>query len=625
MIQLSPRAQASETEGVDPAVLKLQSVAEFPGAGDKVYVIDRDATGALVATAREVDERTKYGFPFRRPSGPRSPQVGPVMKRSYSAKDKSIIPKRLTIEATLAHFEGIAASKAPVAAVYTRALSTLGPGTIPEKAERLSAALESIAGRDTTFFSVGAPPGNDADYARHLLGVIRGELYGIDDDAPMGVCPVCGETARLGATALRGAKVNFLNSDDHGVFPGLDIERAGARFSLCAACADGIASCYIQRKDELRVIIAGTPALILPYVIASGGSRAASRDAADVVREVRRAQGTDSAESDLLATLAEERALAAFHVLWATAGDALDDVTGFITDVPCTRLGELSAINLVANKWSDPVFPTRRVSDFDLRLSLAGELLRHPGGERTKRRTAGSTLRALRQRIASAVYLGSRLDAAPLMREVRDIIADYLVDPTIGDSFFAWNLTNEPAASKKEARISINAASWIRHVALFTHYLRHLKVLEPMATTERFTPRSDRLQRLLAPASGVDTDAKMFAFFVGALFGWLLIIQGDKRLNVRSNAITWLRRATLKGSDLPALYVRIREKFQEYDSERSKALREVIVDTSSLGARLGTSIHLDVDTTMYFLFLGQALAREVFPKDEVNLTEKASS
>jgi len=207
------------------------------------------------------------------------------------------------------------------------------------------------------------------------------------------------------------------------------------------------------------------------------------------------------------------------------------------------------------------------------------------------------------------------------MSELRDIIADHLVDPSVEDKFVGYQLTHESSPPKKPgAEIRLNAASWIRHVALLLHYLRHLEVLppmtHPMTTTERYTPRSERLQKLLAEPSGVDTDAKMFAFFTGVLFGRLLTVQAAKGVNVRSNALTWLRRATLAGSDLPGLYVRIREKFVEYEAERSEALREVVFDTSELGRRLGTSIPLDADTTMYFLFLGQALAGEVFAKDD---------
>jgi CRISPR-associated protein Csh1 len=619
MVQLAPREVT--TGDVASSVRELRRLAEYPAVGERAYVIEQASSGALIAKAVEVGESTRYGFPFRRPSGPRSPQLGPVLKRTLDPK-KGVGPNATTVAATLSHFEGIAASNAPAARIYRRALDVAGPGDVAQKTARVIEALTSISEKKTVYVSLGEPPGGDPDYAAYLLDVISSELYGIDDGAPEGVCPVCGRTARLGASALKGAKVNFLNMDNHGVFPGLDIERAADRFAMCAPCAGAIANTYINLKSELRVIIAGAPALVLPYIVAPASvssSPAAGGDAAvsawDVVVKARAGKATDAAEGDLLFYLAEESALASFHILWATAGDSLDDVTGFITDVPCTRLGELSEQNKIASACSGGVLPLRRVRPLDLRLSLVGAVLEHPGGKRTERRN-GVHLGALRKQIARAVYLHAPLDPGPLASELRDIIADHLVDPSTDDRFVAYNLTHEPPPPKKQgAELRLNAASWIRHVALLLHYLRHLEVLPPMTTAERYSPRSERLQKLLAPPSGVDTDAKMFAFFVGVLFGWLLVVQGAKGVNVRSNALTWLRRATLTGSDLPSLYVRIREKFAEYETERWSVVREVVHDTSELGLRLGTDIPLDADTTMYFLFLGQALAGDVFTKD----------
>lgn len=44
---------------------------------------------------------------------------------------------------------------------------------------------------------------------------------------------------------------------------------------------------------------------------------------------------------------------------------------------------------------------------------------------------------------------------------------------------------------------------------------------------------------------------------------------------------------------------------------------------SDLGARVGTVLPLDADTTMYYLFLGQALAGDVFAKDDPNLSKES--
>lgn len=607
MVQLAPRRDGEA--GLDPAMAALRTLAEHPDPGDRAYVLSMAPDGSLQATALEVDGTSRWAFPFRRPSGPQSAQVGPILKRSYSPKT-GVGPKESILGRTLEHFARIAASDAPVAAVYRRCLDALGGAEVATLTQRLVDVLARIDERKTVYVSLGPPPGNDPVYADHLLSVIRGELYGIDEETPPRPCPVCGVSAPLGATALRGAKCNFLNMDNHGVFPGMDSDRAGARFALCARCADGIAATYIHRKEELRVVVAGSAALVLPEVISIGDTTEASNAVHEVLAKYREGKGTASAEGDLLEVLADTGSLVNFHILWASTGDALDDVSDFIADVPCTRLGVLSGVNLAAKHWSAPVFPplAARVRAFDLRLSLLAEVLKYPGGARVKRRN-GERIASLRRQVARAVYLGTSLPPAPLFSVLREIIADHLVDPTVDEKYLARNLTQLPPASAKGPWL--NAAAWVRHVALLLHYLRHLKVLPPMQDNASPPPRSARVRAFLDEATGADTDAKRFALLLGVLFGQLLRIQGDKRVNVRANALTWLRRGTLSGADLPGLYARVREKFAEYEAERSPALREVVTETSRLGTRLGTAIPLDADTTMYFLFLGQSLAAEV--------------
>lgn len=610
MVQLAPRRDGEA--GLDPARAALRTLAEHPDPGDRAYVLSVAPDGSLQATALEVDGTSRWAFPFRKPTGSQSAQVGPVLKRSYSPQE-GVGPKESILGRTLEHFARIAASDAPVAAVYRRCLDALGGANVATLTARLVQALESIPERKTgkaLYVSLGPPPGADPIYAAHLLDVIRGQLYGIDEASPPRPCPVCGVTAPLGATALRGAKCNFLNDNNHGVFPGMDSARAEARFALCARCADGIAATYIGRKKELRVVVAGSAALVLPEVISLGDTTKASEAVEDVLAKYRAGRGSAIAEGDLLEVLADTNSLVNFHILWASTGDALDKVSDFIADVPCTRLGVLSAVNLAAKHWSAPVFPPRaaRVRDFDLRLSLLAEVLKYPGGARVKRRN-DERLASLRRQVARAVYLGTSLPPAPLFSVLREIIADHLVDPTVDEKYLARNLTQLPPDSAKGPWL--NAAAWVRHVALLLHYLRHLKVLPPMQDNASPPPRSARVRAFLDEATGADTDAKRFALLLGVLFGQLLRIQGDKRVNVRANALTWLRRGTLSGADLPGLYARVRGKFADYEAERSPALREVVTETSRLGTRLGTAIPLDADTTMYFLFLGQSLAAEV--------------
>jgi len=611
MVQLAPRAAASDGDSLPESLQQLRGIAEYPEPGETAYILRPDATGGLTPTPVEVDEETRYQFPFRRPTGARAAQLGPVLKRSVNTTKKEVSPGKTVLRDTFEHFEALAQQGLPVSPVYARALQALG-ASLDERVDRVSKAMADIPGNKTVYISLGDPPGNDPAYAKHLLEVIRVELYGIGDEAPEKPCPLCACVARLGARALSMAKINFLNMDNHGFFPAFDKDRAHQRFALCAACTNAIASTYIHLKDELKVNIAGSPALLLPELHGADSEGKSPRRAWDVLQAAKAARNTSEAEHHLLDTLAREGALASFHILWASTGDSLDDVTGLVTDVPCTRLAALSKVNAEANQWQGGMLPRYRVKNFDLSLTLLGDVLRHPGGDRVKRRN-GKHLDALRRQVARAVYLGTPFDEKVLLSEWRDIVADHLVDPTVDDRNLAFNLIHEfePNPGKKAF---LNAASQARHFALLLRYLRHLEVLPPMSSEGLYSPRAERLKKLLAPPSGIADDAQMFALFLGVLFGRLVAIQGSKGFNVRANTLTWLRRATLTGNDLPGLYVKVREKLLEYEAERDSAVREVIADLSELGRRLGTTIPLDADRTMYFLFLGQALAGEVFPK-----------
>ena len=129
-----------------------------------------------------------------------------------------------------------------------------------------------------------------------------------------------------------------------------------------------------------------------------------------------------------------------------------------------------------------------------------------------------------------------------------------------------------------------------------------------------FQPTLDELKPFFGPETGIDSDGKAFAFLLGALYGKVLQVQGARGVNVGANALTWLKRLTLRGRDLPELYVKIREKLLAYETERSSKVRDLIGEIGLLGARLGTAIDLDDITTCYFLLLGQSVSTKILPK-----------
>ena len=131
-----------------------------------------------------------------------------------------------------------------------------------------------------------------------------------------------------------------------------------------------------------------------------------------------------------------------------------------------------------------------------------------------------------------------------------------------------------------------------------------------------YEPRIERLKPYFGPESGIDSPEKTYAFLLGVLYGKVLQVQGAKGVNVGANALTWLKRLTLKGSDLPGLYIKIREKLLAYETEKSSDVRELIAEIGNLGCRLGDNIDLDETPTNYYLLLGQSLTTTILPKKE---------
>lgn len=633
MMALARGGSESEDGGevqLDPSIAALRrGLAEFPSVGDVAYVLRRGDDGVLRAVPIEVDAETRFSFPFIKPSGSQSAQLGPVIKRGRNA-EKEVSPGAKILASTLKSFADVAAVEgAP--SPYRTALELLGDGH-EARLSALVTALAAIPAKETCWVSLGNAPGNDPVYAGHLLGVLREERYKLAANATPSPCPLCGELRPLAPNGLKGAGINFGNLDNTGMFPGFDEARAGHRFACCGDCADQLRVFKNDVAESLKCLVGGESAIIIPEVTDPTTGRAASR-AREIVALVQQGRGVDAAEDALLRVLARESSVASFHILWAELKQDLDDVTGLVTDVPRTRLAELSTLNAAANSWCAaaprpgsmlPRSPVREAL-FDLALSLTRTVLYHPGGARVKRLNNGQQLKSFRRRISRAVYAGSSIDEGLWFLELRLVAASYLREALDLDERAAWWLLNEDqrasadaprkastraTAPTPERALRLTCAGWIRHAALLTRYLRTLEVIPPMSG-EAYIPASERLRPFFVD-SGVRGDAQAFAFLLGALWGKLVTIQAARKVNVKANALSWLRRGALAGDDLPRLFALTRMKLLEYEffSDDSAA---VIAELAALGLRLGDRIALDNDRTMYFLLLGQACATELMP------------
>ena len=131
-----------------------------------------------------------------------------------------------------------------------------------------------------------------------------------------------------------------------------------------------------------------------------------------------------------------------------------------------------------------------------------------------------------------------------------------------------------------------------------------------------YKPQMERLKPYFGPQSGINSLQKAYTFLLGVLYGKVLEVQGAKGVNVGANALTWLKRLTLKGRDLPGLYIKVREKLLAYETEKSEDVRGLIAEIGNLGWRLGDNTELDEIQTNYYLLLGQSLTKTILPAKE---------
>jgi CRISPR-associated protein Csh1 len=620
-------------------------LVESTEGAEKVYVISQPAQCSFAElSVQDMKPEIAPYLPFVKMPGPRDAQAGPIIKRSYS-KEKGAGPTSATLSATMASFSAITKESKPWSGYFAEVVKVLScPEVKLEDGSMLNwqslgyqSMLEGVVQtvdfrKNGALVSVKDAHGNFpaqrteyVDYLRHEK--LAGDRYVTKKaSARIGVtCPLCREAkVQVFPNALKGAGLNFKNVDREGAFPGLDINAAWKGYSLCAPCADLL---YIYKNHVLKKVgpkreripfmarVAGERALIVPFCTTH--ARARQQLLRNVIRFINGIPddvGED--EQDLLDLLKDEKSLLNLHFLWADIGQDIDNVRGVLTDVPPSRLSELSEFNLSSKDWEHPVFPRVKLKndklDFRANLSLNAlyPLFLRPGGKKAQSSNESRRLFQLRRTVAAAVYHKSPLPMQRFWDELMITANGYWLQ-AMEDKEAFWGLLIEGEGKRGPY---LTAAGWIRHVAWWLHYFRCVEVME-MAESF-FEPRMERLKPYFGRESGIDTQEKAFAFLTGILYGRLLEVQGARGVNVSSNALTWLKRLTLKGKDLPELYVKIREKLLAYESEKSRKVRELISEIGILGVKLGDSIELSQTQTSYYLLLGQSMARTVLKKDE---------
>ncbi len=234
-------------------------------------------------------------------------------------------------------------------------------------------------------------------------------------------------------------------------------------------------------------------------------------------------------------------------------------------------------------------------------------MLRRPGGKKAQAVNDSRRLFELRRDLVEAVYRRGRLPSR--FWDETHQTARWHWDEVCAQGS-GWGALYEGFSTKKNIGY-LTLAGWVRQLNRFLAYLRHAGVTMP-ELKEIYQPTCERLKEYFTAESAIDSKDKAFAFILGVLYGKLLQVQGGRGVNVGANALTWLRRLSLSGRDLPELYVKVREKLLAYDTERNEAVREVLTELGELGTSIG-GFNLDETTTCYFLLLGQSLAVKILP------------
>ncbi len=604
----------------------------------RYYTLSADPNDDMVAVleAHEMKAADAAKLPFNQASGPQSAALGPLIKRTAPSKGKPAGPSVKVQTTTLKAFAEIGRQGKTWSDYFraahecwTRQKLRIGGREAHAPGGALQAAIGNIEEKRTVLLAFrdvrGKLPGEVSEYVDYLTDVLANTKYatGAVPAVANKTCALCGcQGVLVYPNGVKGAGINLANLDRDGAFPGLDVQACWKYYALCVGCADLLYVYWFHVARDFLTAVAGERALVVPTLnlrptdhkhflkrlkdwVAGAKSQRPGQDRV-VVRE-----------GHLLTLLSEEQAVNTITMLWAEFGQRIDDVRGVVTDVLPSRLCELSELNRQLESASSAEFPELALDEFryDISLTLLWPMLRRPGGKKVQKRNESRRLFDLRRDIAEAIYHRTLIPRERFWAEVHETARSHW-DEAVASDYAVQSLLYEGRSEKKNTNF-LTAAGWVRQLARFLHYLRMIGVSMPDPEPV-YQPQSESLKPYFGAESAIRGPAKAFAFILGALYGKLLQVQAARGVNVGSNALTWLKRLTLDGNDLPELYVKIREKLMVYETEGSPTVRELVGELGELGTRLGTDIGLDETQTCYFLLLGQSLAVKMMPTKQTD-------
>lgn len=612
-------------------------LVEPSGKIEKFYSLsqspdDEDAALLESADLGSLGENAASFLPFNKPSGPRSPQIGPVIKRSYS-KQKGAGPTLQIITSTLNNFEKFSTSENEWAGYFQDCYQVFSHKKLyyagePHECKHnaFHTAVEIIPESKPVFLTFKSPnglPGQISEYKNYLATMLDGEKkYALAKAKPVDLerCPCCGQENVKGfASGLSKAGINIFNIDREGAFPGLTNQNAHLSYAICEHCADLLYVYKFHVNHNFITYLAGQESLMIPELHSdSNMMKKFIEDYQAYISNISNAPKTAlmiEQKKIIDRLFKRQTAVCSIDVIWSNdslKGQSMGNLSGQITDILPSRLKQLDAQNNEFKKMDVPIFPRHRIEEFEFNLncSFLLPLLKRPGGKKAGAINSSRKLIELKRLMVEAIYKNKAIPKKRFKEEVMTTARWYLLS-VIEKEKPELDCLREGFSPKKN-KSWWTFAGWIKHLAWALCYLHYMEVMTEMENQRTYFPEMEVLEPYFSEESGITSNEKAFAFILGILFGRVLSIQGGKGVNVSANALTWLKRLTLSGKDLPGFYVKIREKLLAYDAEKDSRLRAVIKEAGTIGSLLGDSISLGQTSCCYFILLGQSVSTDLF-------------
>ena len=560
----------------------------------------------------------------------------PVLKRTLD-KNRIPTPKNSIIETSLKNYEMFKIQYPDTAPFFDEIIDVwkrkkvFWSGEIfKTKTSALELSISLIDESKTVFLTYkdikGLLPGERTEYLNFFSSILAEKKYGLKK-APSIIqdCYLCNSSqVKCYPAGLSNSGINIFNFDRIGSFPALIEKNAHLSYSICENCADLLYVFKFHVMNNYISYVAGQETLMLPELYLN--PKLLNKFLTNYKKYIEKLDSVpDKAliieKKRLIKILKNEEAIGTIDIIWSKdslRGQSIGNLSGQISDILPSRLRTIDNANKQFKDKHSVFFPEHRVEgfEFDLNLSFVQELLKRPGGKKAKQSNTSQKLVELKRMLAESIYKQKFIPEKRFWEEV--MIAAQWYMRCLFEKDKPENDCLYEGYSEKKGKITIwmSFAGWIKHLSMTLNYLQFMEVIKKMRNKRTYFPEMEKLKNYFSEDCGINTDEKAYAFILGILYGKVMQIQGAKGVNVSSNALTWLKRLTLTGSDLPDLYVKIREKLLAYNAEGNEALRAVIKEIGILGNKLGDEINLKQTSCCYFLLLGQSLTVDILPKKE---------